>query len=66
MLQLKPDREAFDKVCKQLDSGELITCKHLIDIFGWPVIELLIILSSSAPNYEIINILTEIKEMIRE
>ncbi len=40
MIQMKPDREAFERVCEQLQRGETLNCKHVVDVFGWPAVEL--------------------------
>jgi len=64
MLQLKPDKAAFIEVCHQLENGEFLTCKHLVDVFGWPVVELLILLSSPSSSFEILNALSAIRNKI--
>ena len=59
MIQMQPDREAFERVCKQLEFEEL-NCKHLIDIFGWPVVELFLLMGPEVT----VNVLELIKKKI--
>lgn len=40
MIQMKPDSEAFRRVCHRLERGEVLTCKDVVDVFGWPAVEL--------------------------
>ncbi len=50
MIQLKPDREAFDKLCEDYtratDNGRSqyfnITARQIVDILGWPAVEILL------------------------
>lgn len=45
MIQVRPDKEAFERICNQMEKGHIITCRDVADILGWQVIELFLMLS---------------------
>lgn len=64
MIQMKPDKEAFERVCKQ----NTLTCKDVVDVFGWPAIELFLIVGTPSPEYckQISDLLKQISSNLRD
>ncbi len=71
MLQTKPDREAFEKVCKRFEglnpfTTEPLNCKDVIDVFGWPAVELyLLCITSDDKKHQVLELLKDIKRSLR-
>lgn len=42
---MEPDYVAFQKVCEELRNGTPLNCKHIVDTFGWPAMELFLIMT---------------------
>jgi len=66
MIQLKPDKEAFERVCKRLELNpfaEPLNFKDIVDVFGWPAVELYLLCTQE--NHKIIDLLKEIKRRLR-
>ena len=44
MINTKPDRQAFERVCEKLDGiGGHLTLNDIVDVFGLPAFELLML-----------------------
>jgi len=66
MIQMKPDKEAFERICRELEKGHSpLNCKDIADVFGWPAIELFLILGTPSPEYckEITELLRQIRNL---
>jgi hypothetical protein len=67
MIQMKIDKEALERVEYEIQTeGRALTLKDIVDVFGWPAMELIILLVIHEDNTKNIEqLLVEIKHEIK-
>ena len=65
MIQMKPDKEAFDRVVKELEQLIPLNCQHVVDVFGWPAVELYLLISGNE-SPKVISLLKDIRRKLNQ
>lgn len=65
-LRMKPDLEQLENVCNELKYDPTLNILQVVRVFGWPAVELFLLVSTGSTNDTIIPLLIQIRDLLKE